>query len=147
MGWCYEYCKSGGSWCVNGLVGKPCADPPPAPGGCCCKDGAAAGASRQDSEAGAGLGSLFPNSNQAAAIASQVAAGGAEVSNERRSALLTQSFLSYFRARPWGGNSYQAISEPDDDIFDQKTGRVGSYEDTVVRVPAWSGNPALRVRR
>jgi len=55
-----------------------------------------------------------------------------------------ESFFSYFRSRPIFANSYQASSEPDDDLFNPRTGRPGVFDDQTARVPVWSGNPALR---
>lgn len=50
---------------------------------------------------------------------------------ERVNRLIQNQFFSPFRARRYGGNSYQAISEAADDIFDP-TGKPGNFTPEVV---------------
>jgi len=50
---------------------------------------------------------------------------------ERVNRLIQNQFFSPFRARRYGGNSYQAISESQDDIFDP-SGKPGNFTPDVV---------------
>lgn len=70
----------------------------------------------------------------------------AETARERINRLVMNQFLSPFRARRSGGNSYQAISEAQDNLFRFKDGMPGDFTPEIIPAVIQS-HDSFRIRR